>query len=476
VARYISALCVLIAIACISTPAKAAAISLPAPLADVIASGGSVEAGGITFSDFNFTRIAGTVPEQNLILAPSSTNVSLAKGLLIEHNPLFVWSGGSGDEYIFTFHAAVQDPSERITGFNLFLGGNGDGSGGSAELDGTVAWGPGSDNKMVTVIKTAASTNLTGSATIPPQTGVDAAMFVEASGHGAGDGASIQLALMEFSLAPAGLGGGTDAPEPGTVGLTLLGIAFLIHAARRRALTKSTYGKAALLVAPVVVFQLLLSPSASAQEHDMTNVTDVLGGRRTILQNDDLYTVQVFSTPSGASGSVSQILTSNSGFSGDPTQYARDAPAGSGSIAVAAGWFFNRPTQYVLSFSLLTSASPFVWFFTFSDIYGTNSVNQGTFPFTVGTDGTTSAPLVITGDFIGAGPEQALLVYPVGRGLNARVVGASDPDNPAAPLKLGSEIVVSSSTLPLPIAAGDFGGDGRKEMSYWTAKLSGFST
>jgi PEP-CTERM motif len=462
-ARYTSAPWVLLAIASISTAAKAAAISLPAPLADATVTGASFQAGGITFSDFNFTRIAGTVPEQNMTLAPSSSIVSLAKGLLIEHNPLLIWSGGSGDEYIFTFNAAVQDPSERITGFNLFLGGNGDGPGGSAELAGTVVWGPGSDNKMVTVIKTAANTNLTGSATIPPQTEVGAAMFVEALGHGTGDGASIQLALMEFSLAPAGVGGGMEAPEPGTVGLTLFGIALLLYAARRRAVKKSTDGKAVLLVAPVVVFQLLLSPAASAQEHDMTNVTDVLGGRRTILQNDDLYTVQT--SPGGytTNTNASQSLTSNSGFSGSATTYFTGLFSTASAPGVAAGWFFNQPTQYILSFHLTTDSPP-RWYLGFTDANGTKYVNQASFPAAFG--GFSVSPQVIPGDFIGAGSEQALLVYPVGNGLNARIVGTSDPNNPAAPLRLGSEIAISSSTFPnLPaIAAGDFRGDGSKEI------------
>jgi hypothetical protein len=437
----------------ITAAASADVITLPAPLANVVVPGATVVADGITFSDFNYTPIGGTVPEGNMTLQPSG------RSIVIQHSPPLTWAGGSADEYILTFHAAVEDPSERITGFHIFLGANTEGPSGRAELDATVAWGPPDQHSDLKALDTATNVDLTGSATIPPQTDVNASMFVEASGRGAGDSAVIHIANISFDLAPASVGGG-GAPEPGTVGLTLLGIAVLISAARRRALKKLTHAKAALFVAPVIVFQLWLSPAASAQEHDMSNVRDVLDGRRTILQDDDLYTVQVYLQPGTVAADARQSLTSNSGFAGSPTVYFGGLSTGPSTPAIAAGWFFNQPTQYMLTF-LLDGPS---WDIRFSNASGHGYVNQSSFTAAGANFGTFSAPLVIPGNFIGAGPEQALLVYPVGGGLNARVVGASDPDNPSATMKLGGEIVISPTLLPLRIAAGDFGGNGWKQL------------
>lgn len=65
----------------------------------------------------------------------------------------------------------------------------------------------------------------------------------------------------------------------------------------------------------LIIVTLCAALPAWTQGQDMSNVNDVLGGQRTILENDDIFTAQVSALPFGGSAlAVSASLTSNSAF------------------------------------------------------------------------------------------------------------------------------------------------------------------
>src|SRR5262245_47307064 len=87
----------------------------------------------------------------------------------------------------------------------------------------------------------------------------------------------------------------------------------------------------------------ILCLTLGAQERDMTNVKDVLGGQRTVLLNQDLYTWQAY----GTSISLSESLTVNSRFA-QPSATAIHLQSNTMpcAFAMAPVWLWNATKQY----------------------------------------------------------------------------------------------------------------------------------
>ena len=211
---------------------------------------------------------------------------------------------------------------------------------------------------------------------------------------------------------------------------------------------------------------------AQTTDPDMTNVKDVLAGRRTILQVDDIFIVQ--STNPG-NAQVSTIPTAGSTFSGGMRQLEtiNACAAYVPSFATQAGWILNRPSQVLATLFACHGSSG--WFVYLEDNLG--PLGQGTFPTEYSPVGYTGQLLL--GDFIGSGFDQLLTVFVDQKtsgtfDLLARV-GEFKATNTTDPLVITEsftfgdpyQLLPPSASVPTgtQVAAGDFDGDGRKEIA-----------
>ena len=229
-------------------------------------------------------------------------------------------------------------------------------------------------------------------------------------------------------------------------------------------------------------FGLLRAQTATVTQDGpvMDGVQDVLNGRRTILQIDDLAATMSASDGSGnAYVALYYARTEDSHFvPGDsknpnptktiPLRYVSNTPFHPAFFSVQSGWMFNLPAQVLGIFSAASPCCQAGWYLAIDS----DAANIPTLIQDQGYTLSSTTNEMLMGDFAGTGYDQALLVNWESTGTAevayARVAGAVDPNNPSAGLKSGARVGLPNNdqTQPLPtIATGDFYGDGKKEIA-----------
>jgi hypothetical protein len=219
------------------------------------------------------------------------------------------------------------------------------------------------------------------------------------------------------------------------------------------------------------LFPLCFVLPARAQSPDMSNVTDVLGGQRSLLQIDDLLAIQSSFNGTTKTAGVYYLPTDNSGVSSNftflPNFTAYPSSMGGDTFAVKMGWFFNRPTQIPIAFSAFTSNKYMFAFFDPQKQVTFEQQFQSTQPAVV-----PGHEQAFAGDFIGSGYEQPVLLYfeTDNNGhyfLTSRIVAAADPNNVGAGVKFGPPFVIVTLTSAVDpvVAVGNFRGNGRQDIA-----------
>jgi hypothetical protein len=207
----------------------------------------------------------------------------------------------------------------------------------------------------------------------------------------------------------------------------------------------------------LVVFFLVCVPCVKAQgDPNMSGVDDVLGGQRTILQVDDVFTPQGVLSDNAFAVSVNISPTDNSHLPIDSTVFQTLACNGQTFlISTQTGWMFNIPGQVIVSLKpcvdSVTGAPDWNLITT-----GNNYLSEVlTFIPSEGVP-VPNSPQLAMRDFIGDGFDQALMIC-VNKNatgqfdLLARIAAANDPNNfsPSSGMRFGP-------AFPLPISTHSF--------------------
>jgi hypothetical protein len=205
----------------------------------------------------------------------------------------------------------------------------------------------------------------------------------------------------------------------------------------------------------------------------MDNVQDVLNGRRTILQIDDMVAAMSYDNGDGYKRvRLFYAKTEGSHFpNGNTYQDLPGFPGNVGQTGVLSaqfGWMFNLPYEVIGTFGPFNADNTGGWELLISDPSGKQLT------YCSGSDGATVSATTneeLMGDFAGTGFDQALLVdWEMTNGswaAFARIAGANDPNNPSAGLHSGSPVQLPNNdpSQPLPaIVAGDFYGNGNNKQ------------
>jgi hypothetical protein len=207
---------------------------------------------------------------------------------------------------------------------------------------------------------------------------------------------------------------------------------------------------------------------------DMSNVDDVLGGQRTILQVDDIFILQAIDNGNTYFADESILPTDNSHLPIDSTSFQKvscnDTPS---LFPTQTGWMYNTPGQVIVSLIPCdgSQTGPPAWELKTT---GNNYSPQLDTIFPSEGNPIAGTTQLAMGNFIGNGFDQAVMIYvdqnAAGQfDLLARIAAANDPNNsssgirfgPAAPLQPPAKLVPLGSQ----IAVGDFNGDGKKEIA-----------
>jgi hypothetical protein len=207
----------------------------------------------------------------------------------------------------------------------------------------------------------------------------------------------------------------------------------------------------------------------------MTNVTDVLGGKRTLLEVEDLVAFETTQENSANPNVVVFYAPTTNGGTGGPTSKIPIAGHSGNyldTFATASGWMFNSSRQLIATFSL---GSPATWQVVLTDLgvlqfpYLPVSI---AIPFqpAAGNTPVPQSEQIIMGNFLGTGLDDPMLLYAEARpdgtwDWKARLISGVDPNQPftdAANIKIGPEYVIVNTPpylyfLPA-IAQGDFSG------------------
>ncbi len=201
----------------------------------------------------------------------------------------------------------------------------------------------------------------------------------------------------------------------------------------------------ALLIAAIVAVLagMASGPPALAQEPNFTNVTDILGGRRTLFPMDDL----LVSWPLGQSHVLRAALFTNEGSA---TSVYSDQLAAA-SVVSGIGRMFDLPYDVAVTLlpgSVAVTAGP-----------GTPLTTKQ-FPLTI--PGTPNTVQFAKGDFTGDGFADFAFIV----GSNVYVITAQDVGNMDAGVFLSDPGSAPFSLTGWSVlAAGDFDGDGTDEVA-----------
>jgi hypothetical protein len=240
-------------------------------------------------------------------------------------------------------------------------------------------------------------------------------------------------------------------PEPSALLIAGLGLGLLL-VSRFKQRTKATVLAGAL----VVTLTAVAARAQTSSGPDYNNVSDILNGQRSLLQVTDLMVSiygqslgHVYSTPITTSNSQQTLQNRfdwfTQGQSGGPSFSALMWNGGNATtITVVYGDVANSAQQAGLDLLFQT---------------GTNTVNwTNAYPFGVGTGSNPGITSGAAGDFTGDGFDDLALSTDDGRLL---IITANDVNNPAASIRGGATPVDTLSA----IAAGDFKGDGNREIA-----------
>lgn len=204
----------------------------------------------------------------------------------------------------------------------------------------------------------------------------------------------------------------------------------------------------------LIALFLVCVPCVKAQSPaTMSGVDDVLGGQRTILQVDDIFTLQGIHLPGSFFASESISQTDNQHLPPDSLQFQNVLCSGTPSLfPTQTGWMYNTSGQVIVSLISCGSGAQGWELKTTGNNYSPQL--DAFFPseaYPVG-----ASTQLAMGDFIGDGFDQALMIYVdqnVATGqfdLLASIAAANDPNNsssgirfgPAAPLQPPATAVV----------------------------------
>ena len=242
-------------------------------------------------------------------------------------------------------------------------------------------------------------------------------------------------------------------PEPGTaglLGLSLFGFAWMI---RKRNLHRS---KLLSLLLPVLFLDAWNAQAQQSANPDYSNVTDILKGKRTVVQTTDLELVTL--DPNNGP-SFTQIKTSNSNqAAGGPFQYGLQGIDSSKPVLNFSAHMFNQPSASTITTLHSFKNSFALWLQDIASYYGRSTWT----PLAAGDEPDVTCGAVA--DFTQDGYDDLALGLADGRIL---VVSPNSTDPLAQPVNGGFR-----STTPITVlnalkamAAGDFKGDGGHEIA-----------
>jgi hypothetical protein len=209
----------------------------------------------------------------------------------------------------------------------------------------------------------------------------------------------------------------------------------------------------------------------------MSGVTDVTGGAKVFLKDDDVAMLQIKQSGSTVTTSVVSFDSSDSKLSHDPhtstiSQFETKGnfdPKKGVIASQAVGRMYNTKSDLVALVNAIDDGAP-RWSFTLYDPL-TKFTYNGTMTSAVGVYGTVSTQVVM-GDFNGDGLADPLIFYssvdtPHGTQWGMRILTAADPKTEGAPVE-GPELhsgVPDKLPVTGTIVVGDFNNDGRDEIA-----------
>ena len=219
-----------------------------------------------------------------------------------------------------------------------------------------------------------------------------------------------------------------------------------------------------------------------AADPDFSNVSDILGGKKYLLRQDDLVFTSTQVGTSQHQTAMATLYSANStlafrqtvpwGVAGGGVNYAQ------GNSRTAVGRMFNLPNDVVATFTQPDNVNP-----TGVNVYdpGTGTVSFSRLPYNSfqPVDSTDAAVLA---DFTGDGYADLVTLatsLAMFGGAAITVATAADLANVGAGLIFGAPTVVTPNPQPFaggsPIAVGDFNGDGIPEIALVTCPQPGCS-
>jgi hypothetical protein len=233
------------------------------------------------------------------------------------------------------------------------------------------------------------------------------------------------------------------------------------------------------------------SPLA-ADGPDMTNVDDILGGQRTLLEIEDVVAIGARANDSGPSLAYSFYIPTKSGAAANPKYTQADYTTGAtgnqrDAFATGSGWMFNTRGQQLVSFSLGGSGD--LWKLHVSTFLATGNPVDVTFPPDSGNRPVPLSEQIAVGPFQENGLDSAMLVYaetaPNGAWVwKARLITALDPSKPfnqPSPQNyvIGPAFTIANTAGQLTdspvIAKGNFEGQGKADLAVYRSDIGKIS-
>ncbi|MBV9227533.1 MAG: VCBS repeat-containing protein, partial [Acidobacteriaceae bacterium] len=228
------------------------------------------------------------------------------------------------------------------------------------------------------------------------------------------------------------------------------------------------------------------STSSSAATPDPTLVNDVLQGHHLIQEKDDISVLRVYQQGSDVTTGLLSFPTQNSNFTNpaNPQKSEIVSAYGSHTAGIASGRMFNATNDDVVTMSAQNQPNNVnQWLMSFTDTLTGNNENfvipnNKVTPPPLNTS-ETAASLIVMGNFVSNGVQQAVALYGTGPnnwGMN--VLASSNPNQPPSysSLALGPQFSDPSAFGAAPMfshgsmVVGDFNNDGRDEIAvYMTA-------
>jgi hypothetical protein len=214
--------------------------------------------------------------------------------------------------------------------------------------------------------------------------------------------------------------------------------------------------------APTATVTPTATPESEASDPNFSTVSDILGGQRHLLRNDDLVVLQTFERPDTSEVLGSIVLqTTNSKVtkarrSDLATKYFQ------GGIALDVGRMFDLPNDVIAALFTPAGAQPPLTYHISDPVLGT--VLEGPLP-----PDALEVDFAALADFTGDGYAD-LVIHNGVDSQRLRIATAKDVADMKAGLKLGDPAEAPSGCrigvdITCPFAVGDFRGDGHREIA-----------